>query len=167
VETPIATTRASVEVSEDIIELLGSPEAVANRMRLALALDRLREGRISQGRFATLLGLDRRQALELMAEHRVSSGPQSIAEAERDRESARQAGGHRERMSIVSDTSPLIVLAKIGQLDLLRLLFAEAWIPGAVSKEIDSGIPNRPEAATIREASWIRVDDGDQKRVDF
>ena len=87
----MATARVSVEVSEDIIELLGSPEAVADRMRQALALELLREGLISQGRIAILLGLDRWQVLELMAQHRIPSGPHTIAEAEQDIESARHA----------------------------------------------------------------------------
>ncbi|HEU0115472.1 MAG TPA: UPF0175 family protein [Thermomicrobiales bacterium] len=91
----MATTRVSIEVSEDIVELLGSPDAVADRMRLALALELLREGQISQGRVGVLLGLDRWQVLELMARHRISSGPQTVAEAERDTEAARNASVSR------------------------------------------------------------------------
>ncbi len=83
--------RVSVDVSAEIIDLLGSPEAVADRMRLALALELLREGRVSQGRVAMSLGLDRWQVLELMAQHRITSGPESAADIERDIESARHA----------------------------------------------------------------------------
>lgn len=39
-------------------------------------------------------------------------------------------------MIVVSDASPLISLAAIGQLDLLRELYAEVVIPVAVHREI-------------------------------
>ena len=38
-------------------------------------------------------------------------------------------------MIVVSDTSPVLALAAIGQLDLLRLLFADVLIPEAVERE--------------------------------
>jgi uncharacterized protein len=65
-------------------------------------------------------------------------------------------------MPIVSDTSPLILLAKIGRLDLLRQLFAEVFIPPEVSREVEAGNRVRPEAALIRNAPWIQVDAREQ-----
>lgn len=54
---------------------------------------------------------------------------------------------------VVANTTPLIALADIGQLDLLRQLYGEIWIPPAVLKEIES----EPAKTRIRNASWIKV----------
>lgn len=42
---------------------------------------------------------------------------------------------------VVSDASPLIALAQIGQLNLLPALFGQVWIPPAVQSEIASQVP--------------------------
>ena len=64
-------------------------------------------------------------------------------------------------MEIISDSSPIIHLAKIGRLDLLKLLFNIIKIPGAVYREcvIEGGC--RPEVKIIRDAKWIKVADID------
>lgn len=55
--------------------------------------------------------------------------------------------------SVVSNTGPLIALAAIGQLDLLRKLFGEILIPPAVRAEIlDETTVNASSAA-----NWIMV----------
>jgi hypothetical protein len=51
-------------------------------------------------------------------------------------------------MAAVSDSSPLIALEQIGQLELLRDLFDDLLIPGAVLRET---------AASIRARPWIRL----------
>lgn len=56
---------------------------------------------------------------------------------------------------IVSNTSPIINLACIGQLDLLPALFGTLVIPPAVFREITVAIPDAPGAAAIRMAPWI------------
>jgi predicted nucleic acid-binding protein len=59
---------------------------------------------------------------------------------------------------IVADASPLIGLAKIGQLDLLRRLFGELWIPEAVERELCLG-SSRPGSQVMAEAvaaGWIK-----------
>ena len=50
---------------------------------------------------------------------------------------------------IVADASPLIGLAKIGRLGLLRRLAEEVWIPHAVWHELIEGGRGRPEAAEL------------------
>jgi hypothetical protein len=50
---------------------------------------------------------------------------------------------------IVADASPLIGLAKIGRLDLLRKLAEEVWIPHAVWCELIEGGRGRPEAEEL------------------
>lgn len=58
-------------------------------------------------------------------------------------------------MIVVSDSSPLIVLATVGQLSLLRELFGEVLVPGRVWDEVIQ--VNRPGTESIRRADWIRT----------
>ena len=60
-------------------------------------------------------------------------------------------------MSIVSNTSPLIVLAKAGLLDLLPKLFSEVLIPQAVRDEIQSGPADDPMRLALPGCGWLRV----------
>ncbi len=76
----MATRTLSFEVPEELIALLGSPEAVAAKARQALVLELLREARISQGQAAQLLGLSRWEVLDLMAQHQIAAGPQTAEE---------------------------------------------------------------------------------------
>jgi predicted nucleic acid-binding protein len=54
---------------------------------------------------------------------------------------------------IVSNTSPLIALAAIKQLELLRLLFERIVIPPAVRAEVQ----NAPARAALEAADWIII----------
>jgi len=60
-------------------------------------------------------------------------------------------------MVVVSDTSPIINLAMIGQLDLLPILFRQIIIPQAVFDEIVTSGAALPGAKEIQEAGWIEV----------
>lgn len=42
-------------------------------------------------------------------------------------------------MPIISNTSPLIFFAKVGQTNLLHLLYGDIWVPNAVRDEIAVG----------------------------
>ena len=57
----------------------------------------------------------------------------------------------------VSNSSPLIHLAKIGKLDLLRGYYEQIVIPEAVFRECVAEGGDRPEAAIIRNSDWIVV----------
>jgi len=54
---------------------------------------------------------------------------------------------------VIVNTTPLIALADIGQLDLLRKLYTEIMIPGAVDYEIMS----KPARTLVSAADWIKV----------
>jgi predicted HTH domain antitoxin len=84
----MGTTTLPLELPDEVIALLGSPQAAADRAREVLVLDLLRQGRISQGRAAALLGLTRHDVLRLMVEHQIPSGPVSIDELRTDLEAA-------------------------------------------------------------------------------
>jgi predicted nucleic acid-binding protein len=60
-------------------------------------------------------------------------------------------------MSVVSNASPLINLALIGQLDLLRQLYGELVIPDAVWREVVLEGAGQPGAKEVEAAAWIRV----------
>jgi len=60
-------------------------------------------------------------------------------------------------MEVVSNSSPIIHLAKIGKLDLLRLLFDTIKIPKAVYQECVIERGSRPELKVIKNARWIKV----------
>ena len=54
---------------------------------------------------------------------------------------------------VIANTTPLIALADIGQLDLLQKLYGEIMIPQAVLDEIRS----EPAKSIVKEANWVKV----------
>jgi hypothetical protein len=83
-ENRMATLTLSLEVPENLIALLGSPEAAAAKAKEALVLQLLREAEITQGQAAELLGLTRWDILDLMAQHDILSGPVTAEEVEEE-----------------------------------------------------------------------------------
>lgn len=61
-------------------------------------------------------------------------------------------------MIVVADAGPLIYLAAIGQLDLLRRLAPEVLVPEAVYHEVVVAGAGLPGAEEVREAAWVRVE---------
>jgi len=61
-------------------------------------------------------------------------------------------------MVIISDSSPLILLARVGPLSLLQELFQEIIIPQEVYREVVIQGESRPGSREVREASWIKVE---------
>ncbi len=59
-------------------------------------------------------------------------------------------------MKVVSDASPLINLAAIRQLDLLRRLYRRITVPTAVWDEVVGQGAGKPGAREVEEAQWIR-----------
>jgi len=60
-------------------------------------------------------------------------------------------------MSVVSNASPLINLARIGKLDLLRQLYDELLIPEAVWYEVVIEGVGQPGAEEVKAAIWIKT----------
>lgn len=60
-------------------------------------------------------------------------------------------------MIVVSDTTPIISLLKIGRLDLLEGLFGEVLIPNAVYRELTADKRFIDEAGEITNASYIKT----------
>lgn len=61
-------TTLSVSVPDELLELLGSEEAVKEHLRRAAVLDLVRRQTISQGRGAELLGMSSWEFRDLLAE---------------------------------------------------------------------------------------------------
>lgn len=59
-------------------------------------------------------------------------------------------------MTVVSNASPLIGIARIDKLDLLRELYGELVIPEAVWHEVVVRGAGQPGAEQIRASEWIR-----------
>jgi len=59
-------------------------------------------------------------------------------------------------MDVVSNTSPLITLAKADLLSVLPELFNKIYVPRAVSTEIAEGPPDDPIKNKINDLSWIK-----------
>lgn len=61
-------------------------------------------------------------------------------------------------MIVVSDASPLINLAWVGGIDLLKALYGELLIPPSVWHEVAIQGVDQPGASEIRKAEWIHVE---------
>ena len=60
-------------------------------------------------------------------------------------------------MIVVSNTSPIINLAVVGQLQLLRQLYGQILIPQAVHHEIVVVGLGQPGAAQVKSSDWIEM----------
>ena len=60
-------------------------------------------------------------------------------------------------MKIVSNASPLINLARIGKLGLLRVLYGELIVPDAVWQEVVVEGVGQPGADEVEAAKWIKT----------
>jgi uncharacterized protein len=62
--------------------------------------------------------------------------------------------------AVVSDTSPLVYLTRLGHLDWLRAIYGSVILPHAVSQEVTVGGKNLPESHAVRGAiadGWMSV----------
>jgi predicted nucleic acid-binding protein len=70
--------------------------------------------------------------------------------------------------TVVVNTTPIIALALIGQLDLLRHLYGEVVIPPAVQAEVLAGGPGSIGVTELQGANWIQtVSMQDPRRADL
>jgi predicted nucleic acid-binding protein len=62
-----------------------------------------------------------------------------------------------QRLKVVSNTTPILSLIKIGKLDLLKELFGSILIPYAVFREIEAG-KNKKFYANLTQIDWINIE---------
>ena len=60
-------------------------------------------------------------------------------------------------MIVISDTLPVLNLARIGRLELLPLLYKQVLIPSAVFEELTASKPDLPPAIDFASESWLIV----------
>jgi predicted nucleic acid-binding protein len=58
---------------------------------------------------------------------------------------------------VVADTTPLLYLSRIGQLELLRALHQQIVVPATVWQEVVGARPDAPGVDLLRDASWIVI----------
>jgi predicted nucleic acid-binding protein len=67
---------------------------------------------------------------------------------------------------VVSDTSPILNLARIGRLELLPLLYRQVLIPSAVFEELTASKRDLPPAVDFASEPWLIVASAiDQQRT--
>jgi predicted HTH domain antitoxin len=89
----MATRVLELELPEEVIGLLGAPGEASAKATEAIVLELLREARISQGKAAELLGITRWEMLDLMAHHRIESGPATAEEMQQEIDAMRRFVG--------------------------------------------------------------------------
>ena len=60
-------------------------------------------------------------------------------------------------MIVVSDSSPLVILAKLNHFDLLRTLFSQVYISAEVRHEVVVSGAGLPGASEVDRATWIET----------
>ncbi len=70
-------------------------------------------------------------------------------------------------MPVVSNTSPVMNLAIIGQLSLLNQQFGEIWIPTAVLEElrVEEDLPGSRAVRRALEIGWVRVEEAKDRTL--
>jgi predicted nucleic acid-binding protein len=58
---------------------------------------------------------------------------------------------------VVSNTSPLLYLHQVGQLDLLRQRYGQVVVPGAVAEELAAGSELGIDAPSLEQHPWLQV----------
>ena len=91
----MASQTLAVELPEEIVALVGSPEMAAAKAKETLVLELLREAKISQSAAARLLDVSRADVLDLMAKHHIESGPETPEELSAEVNSLRRLVGKR------------------------------------------------------------------------
>ncbi|MGA3170741.1 MAG: DUF3368 domain-containing protein [Chthoniobacteraceae bacterium] len=58
-------------------------------------------------------------------------------------------------MIVIADSSPLIAMGRIGQLEILHAVFGQLLVPDAVWQEVVEAAAEKPGSSEIAAASWI------------
>lgn len=88
----MATTTVTIELPEEIIQLLGTAEIASRETRRAIVIELFRRAEISQGKAAELLGVPKWDMLPIMEEYGIYHGPQTKEEITEELETVRRFG---------------------------------------------------------------------------
>jgi predicted nucleic acid-binding protein/predicted HTH domain antitoxin len=135
----------SIELDQDLVALLEELRRPAKEAaRELIVLELYRQGEISSGRAAQLLGMERADFIHHASAQGIQYLQLTAEELRREIDDSRLLW-----VPVVSNSSPLIAFAAIGELGLLSALFESVLIPPAVAQEIAPSIPTLP--------SWLRI----------
>ena len=70
-------------------------------------------------------------------------------------------------MIVVADSSPLILLSRVGVLDAFATAFREVVVPDAVWREVVEARPDARGVSALRAAPWLRVDARELPAIDM
>ena len=170
-ETPIPSDVYSTLKAQGVLR-----EKLVAESKRWLALAFFREHILSLGQAARLSGLDYWSFTEFLSVNDVPiidlDDEELLEEFSAVDRISQQLKGDNMVMSglkiVVSDTTPLIALAKIERLHLLADLFGEIFLPQAVYDEVTIFGKGRSGAQEIAEANWITVSEVQEKsKVDY
>ena len=68
-------------------------------------------------------------------------------------------------LKVVSNTTPIISLLKIGKLELLRKIYGKIIVPRAVYNEVNAGI-NKSYYLDLNKLDWIEIKEIENKKCD-
>lgn len=86
----------TIELSPELLALLGSEEEAKREAKVALTLDLVRRGKVSRTRAAELLGLSLKDLPALLAQYRIPWFDYSPEDLQRDLQRLKpEAPGHR------------------------------------------------------------------------
>jgi hypothetical protein len=119
-------------------------------------MELLREHRLSKGKAAEILGIDRHELFDLMTNYRVPVI--NLDTEELGNELRKPLTGHNDgaTMIIVADSGPIISFARAGRLDLLKQVTTELIIPNAVFEELVASGDDRAGAEEVKQGLWIK-----------
>ena len=117
-----------------------------------LALELFREGRVSLGRAAELAGTSIEEFMDFSAQRQVS-----LHYSDTDLDENQRHSRSIETVIVVSNSSPLITLARIGRLELMRQLFGRIHIAAEVHEEVVIRGAGRPASEAVGRAGWIET----------
>jgi hypothetical protein len=83
------TPTIEVELPDEVLKLLGTPAAAAERARKLLILDLFRHAEISEATAARLLGISRWDMLDVITQYQIPVGPQTSEEVDEEVDAAR------------------------------------------------------------------------------
>jgi predicted HTH domain antitoxin len=88
----MAMQSVTIELPEEIVDLLGGPELAAEAAKRAIVIELFRTHKISQGKAAEVLGISKfgDEMHDIMKEYGIYHGPQTIGEIEQEIETIRR-----------------------------------------------------------------------------
>jgi len=140
----------SLVISDDIVKVSGLSE---REFLIEVVIMLFEQDKISLGKASELLEMHRMQFQTLLAESDICIH-YDVTEFQED---LKNLAGNELLMIIVSNTSPISNLAKVGHLTLLQKLYNRILIPSAVHHELLDERAGETVITAVQAANWLRI----------